>query len=306
MTTTGTRPVTPVGLLDQQLGTLTGKARAAAASLARAGASPERDAARAEVTGLLDDLVVGLEHATRLAGGLDPYLVACTTPESPDLAALARRTVDHDWTAERVDARVAVEAEMLSGHVEGELLATLVAVTGAVEVLEIGMFTGYAALAMAQALPEDGSVVACELDPGVAAFAAECFAGAGAGDRVDVRVGPAGDTLAALASDGRVFDLVFLDADKRGYRAYVETLLDEGLLARDGLLVVDNTLMQGEPWAAGPGAVSDNGEAVAAFNTWLAQEPRVRQVLVPLRDGVTLVRWADTTDRTAGRVRERE
>ena len=266
--TGGLRPVTPVGLLGHELAQLTGVAGSAAS----------------------DDAAPRLERAARLASGLEPYLERHTSPASSSLEALAEATRTHDWSGADGGEVVAVEAEMLSGHVEGELLATLVATTGARRVLEIGMFTGYAALAMAEALPEDGVVVACELDPAVARFASARLAEAPGGERVDVRVGPAGDTLAELADAGEQFDLVFLDADKGGYRGYVETLLDRGLLARDGLLLIDNTLLQGEPWAADD--ASANGAAVRDFNTWLSDEPRVRQVLVPLRDGVTFVRWA--------------
>ena len=82
-----------------------------------------------------------------------------------------------------------------------------------------------------------------------------------------------------------MFDLVFVDADKAGYRAYVDTLLGTGLLAERGLLCIDNTLMQGEPWT---GVTTPNGTAIAEFNDWLAGDPRVVQVVLPLRDGLTL------------------
>ena len=151
------------------------------------------------------------------------------------------------------------------------------------------MFTGYAALAMAEALP-DGR-------PGGRLRARPAGGGAGAGvlrrlprraTACRVEVGPAQETLTRLAADGEVFDLVFLDADKPGYPGYLDLLLDGGLLADDGLLCVDNTLLQGEPWAGG--AASVNGVAVAAFNERLRADPRVEQVVLPLRDGVTLVR----------------
>ena len=175
---------------------------------------------------------------------------------------------------------------MLSGHVEGQLLQLLIHVTRARRVLEIGMFTGYSALAMAEALPADGAVVACELDPAVAAFAAESFAGSPAGSKIDVRVGPALDTLAGLA--GTAFDLIFLDADKAGYVDYLAAILDTELLTPHGLLCVDNTLLQGEPWATAE--PSGNGRAIDRFNQTLAGDPRVAQVLLPVRDGLTLVR----------------
>jgi predicted O-methyltransferase YrrM len=122
---------------------------------------------------------------------------------------------------------------------------------------------------MVEALPDDGVLVACEVDPDVAALARECFAAAPGGEKIDVRVAPAGDTLAALA--GQVFDLVFVDADKAGYLGYVRTLLDTGLLATGGLICVDNTLLQGEPYL--DGSSSPNGDAIAAFNQAVADDP---------------------------------
>lgn len=270
----GPRPVTPVGI--------------AAALLERV------EAGLADVAGVPDDVRADLARARAIAGGLEPYLEASTSPESPALAALTERTRAEDWSGR--SGGVHLEQEMLSGHVEGALLQLLVRTSRARRVLEVGMFTGYSALAMAEALPEGGEVVACELDAAVADLAAECFAASPAGGRIRVEVGPALDTLRRLADAGEVFDLVFVDADKTGYAAYVDLLLDTGLLAEDGLLALDNTLLQGEPWAGGPGGpggegqASANGRAVADLNAALAADPRVQQVLVPLRDGVTLAR----------------
>ncbi len=118
----------------------------------------------------------GLHEACELARGLDPYLSRWTTPESAALRQLARRTEAEDWRRHTGDGAAApLEQEMLSGHVEGQVLKMLVHATRARRVLEIGMFTGYSALAMAEALPADGQVIACEIDAGVAAFAQQCF-----------------------------------------------------------------------------------------------------------------------------------
>jgi caffeoyl-CoA O-methyltransferase len=229
-----------------------------------------------------------LRTAYELASGLDSYPSRWTTPESTALRQLAARTAAEDWGRRSEEAGVRLEQEMLSGHVEGQTLKMLVHATGARRVLEIGMFTGYSALAMAEALPRDGWVVACEIDPEVAAFAQRCFVESGAGLRIDVRVGPARLTLEELALSGETFDLVFIDADKTGYADYLSTVLETGLLAPQGLVCVDNTLMQGQPWL--PGRPTANGLAIAEFNRSVAEDPRVEQVIVPLRDGLTLIR----------------
>ncbi|MHA3701085.1 O-methyltransferase [Jatrophihabitans sp. YIM 134969] len=268
------RPVTPHSLLVAQLTDLVDRVSAG---------GPDVDAT------WIDDL----RAATELASGLDDYLTAMTTPESPALAELARRTAAEDWNGPSGNG--IVEQEMVSGHVEGQLLKALVRLARATTVLEIGMFTGYSALAMAEAVPPGGRVVALEIDAAVAAFAQQCLDDAPAGDRVEVRVGPARDTLAALAAAGEVFDLVFVDADKGGYTDYLAAVLDGGLLAEHGVVVVDNTLMQGQPWTSA--APSSNGAAVAAFNAAVAADPRVEQVVVPLRDGLTLITRTEGTHR---------
>jgi caffeoyl-CoA O-methyltransferase len=103
-----------------------------------------------------------------------------------------------------------------------------------------------------------------------------------------IEIAPAGETLAKLTAAGEKFDMVFLDADKAGYLAYLTAILDGGLLAPEGLICVDNTLMQGQPYLDGP--ISPNGAAIAEFNLAVAADERLEQVLVPLRDGLTLIR----------------
>ena len=232
-----------------------------------------------------------LRKARDLAAGLDPYLDECTTPQSPELAALAERTREVAWDEhEPVSGSRSLEQEMLSGHVEGQLLKFLVHITRARRVLDIGMFTGYSALAMAEAVPADGEVVACEVDPFAADIARQGFAESVAGARIIVEIGPALDTLQRLT--GR-FDLVFIDADKAGYLEYFHQIVDSDLLAPNAVIVVDNTLLQGEPYAPTM-TRSVNGQAIADFNRIVADDPRVEQVMLPLRDGVTLIRRSGT------------
>jgi caffeoyl-CoA O-methyltransferase len=229
-----------------------------------------------------------LRQAYELASGLDPYLSHCTTPESPALRLLVQRTQAEDWSHSSNETVPRLEQEMLSGHVEGQTLKFLVHLTQAKRVLEIGMFTGYSALAMAEALPDDGEVVACEVDAYVAKFAQQCFSESPSGHKILVKVAPALLTLKQLAAANETFDLVFIDADKAGYVDYVNILLDRNLLAPNGSICVDNTLMQGQPYLSGESTA--NGVAIAKFNQILVDDPRIEQVLLPLRDGLTLIR----------------
>jgi caffeoyl-CoA O-methyltransferase len=272
------RPVTPIGILAAELESLVEQVE----SMPQSGSSANDQ--------LNPAFKAQLHHAYALANGLDPYLDRCTTPESPALSALVLRTNAEDWTQRFSDGKTVkpLEQEMVSGHVEGQFLKFLIHLTKARRVLEIGVFTGYSALAMAEALPADGQLVACEVDAYAAEFAQKCFAQSSAGHKINLWVAPAIDTMQQLVADGAVFDFVFIDADKGGYQDYLNLLLTTSLLAVDGLICVDNTLMQGQPYLSA--TATENGMAIAKFNQAVADDPRVEQVLLPLRDGITLIR----------------
>ncbi|KAM3093754.1 O-methyltransferase [Phormidesmis sp. 146-35] len=262
------RPVTPMGILVDQL---------------------EAIVTQATQCHLPSDLLANLQTAYQLASGLDPYVEACTTVESADLAAIATRTQNERWSQRFSEGETVrqLEQEMLSGHVEGQALKMFVAMTRARRILDIGMFTGYSALAMAEALPPDGTLLACEVDSYVASLARELFDRSPHGHKIEIAIAPALETLQTLAKAGESFDFVFIDADKKEYVQYFQLLLDSSLLTSDGLICVDNTLLQGQPYLSNPSA---NGAAIAHFNQVVQADLRVEQVLLPLRDGVTLIR----------------
>lgn len=184
------------------------------------------------------------------------------------------------------DTRAALgQASMLSGPVVGRLLELLVVLQRPRLVLEIGTFSGGSALWMAGALEGDARLITLEADPEHAAFARERFARAGAdGARIELREGDALTTLAEL--DGP-FDLVFIDADKTGYPAYLEAVLPK--LAPRGLVVADNMLRDGRVLEDDP----DPGtRAVQEYHARVAADPGLVSVLLTVRDGLTLVRRA--------------
>lgn len=264
------RPVTPLGILVEKL---------------------EEIVKTAKEEQVSPSLMASLDEAFSLAAGIDPYLEECTTSESSDLANLAHKTATEDWSKRFSDGETVrqLEQEMLSGHIEGQTLKLFVHMTGAKRILEVGMFTGYSVLAMAEALPEDGKIVACEVDQYVADFAQACFDESSHGSKIKVEVAPALETMAALAEAQESFDLVFIDADKKEYVDYFQLLLDKDLLAPGGFIFVDNTLLQGQPYLP-PEQRTANGEGIARFNRFVADDPRVEQVLLPLRDGLTIIR----------------
>ena len=170
---------------------------------------------------------------------------------------------------------------MLSGHLEGTLLQMLAASVGARRILEIGMFTGFSALMMAAALPDDGELITCDIDPEAIGLARSFFVRSPHGSKIDVREGPALDTLKTLEGP---FDLVFIDADKENYIAYYEATLP--LLAANGVIAVDNVLWMGR--VLDPTNESDH--AIVAFNEHVSRDKRAWKVILPLRDGVMLIR----------------
>ena len=242
------------------------------------------------INGLDVKFLESLQEVEQLAAGLDPYLARCTTPESAELARLVAETHTTNWQERFRSGETAVEleSEMISGHVEGQFLKMLIYLMQATGVLEIGLFTGYSALAMAEALPGHGRLVACEIDPYAASFARAQFERSPHGHKISIEVGAAATSVQRLADANESFDLIFIDAGKAGYLAYLNMALDSSLLAPNGLICIDNTLMQGQPYLGG--ACTVNGLAIAEFNRSVSNDSRVEQVMLPLRDGVTLIR----------------
>jgi caffeoyl-CoA O-methyltransferase len=231
-----------------------------------------------------------LSDAVVLAQGMNSYIGSITTKESNDLKNLVERTQTEDWKKrfQDGDTTLGLEQEMVSGHIEGQFLKMLVHATQAKAILEIGLFTGYSALAMAEALPDGCELVACEIDPYAADFARRCFEATAHSSKIAIKVGPAKDSLLALANQSSQFQLIFIDADKAGYIAYLDFVISNNLLTKGGLIVIDNTLMQGEPYTRKN--IGANGEAIDTFNRCVAADQRVEQVVLPIRDGITLIR----------------
>lgn len=172
-------------------------------------------------------------------------------------------------------------AQMLTGKIEGRLLKMLVALTGAKSILEIGMFTGYSALSLAEAMPEDGRLLTCDIDEEVAKLAKEYFARSPHGSKITIQLGPA---LETISKTNETFDLVFLDADKEIYVEYYQSIIPK--LNSNGLLVIDNCLWSGK--VLEPEAETDI--AIHKLNQLIVTDPRVENVVLTVRDGVNLVR----------------
>lgn len=211
-----------------------------------------------------------------LTDSLYEYLIDVSLRESQAQRAL------REATARMPDAGMQIAPE------QGQFMGLLARLTGARRYLEVGVFTGYSALAVALALPEDGRVIACDVSEEWTSIARRHWAAAGVDHKIELRLAPAARTLDALLASGQrgTFDLAFIDADKEAYLSYYERAL--ALLRAGGLLCIDNTLWNGR--VADPEVADADTVAIRHFNEVLHRDERVDLSLVPIGDGLTLAR----------------
>jgi predicted O-methyltransferase YrrM len=211
-----------------------------------------------------------------LDSSLYSYILANSLREHPVLEQLRA------YTAQLPSARMQVSPE------QGQFLAWLVGLLGAKRTIDVGVFTGYSALAVALALPDDGVVFACDRDQAITRVAQEYWSKADVHHKIDLKVAPALDTLDQLIADGQgeTFDFVFIDADKRNYHNYYELSLK--LIRKGGLIAIDNVLWSGR---VADGEIQDpKTQSIRDFNRFVHGDQRVDLTLVPIADGLTLVR----------------
>lgn len=204
------------------------------------------------------------------------YLLDHSLREHPLLAELREANRSHP----RGTMQIAPE--------QGQFMAMLIHLLGARRTLEIGVFTGYSTLAVALALPDDGHIVACDINPEYTDAARRYWERAGVAHKINVRLAPAHETLDALVAEGQAgtFDFAFIDADKESYDAYYEHCLH--LLHPGGLIVIDNVLWSGH--VAQAGSVDQETQALRRLNDKLHADQRIDLSLLPIGDGLTLAR----------------
>jgi len=202
------------------------------------------------------------------------YIHETVIKETPIQQSLRART------AEMPEARMQVSPD------QGQFLSLLARIIGAHRILEIGTFTGYSALAFARALPEGGRLVCCDLHEEWTAMAREAWEAEGVADRIELRIGPASESLTALRQEGASFDFAFIDADKVNYDDYYEQCLH--LVRPGGLIVLDNLLWSGR---VADHAVNDpDTAALKVLNAKLGRDERIDFALLPIRDGIGIAR----------------
>ena len=213
---------------------------------------------------------------TTLTDALHDYLQAHGVRESAVMRRLREETARHEMALMQISPE------------QGALMALLVELTGATRALEVGVFTGYSALAVAQAMGADGRLTALDISADYTEIARRFWAEAGLAERIDLRLGDARESLAALRAEGLdgAYDFAFIDADKSGYDTYYEHCL--ALVRPGGLILIDNTFHMGQ--IAEPERWGENAPIVDALNRKIKVDERVTMVMLPIGDGLTLCR----------------
>ncbi len=207
---------------------------------------------------------------TLVSESIEEYAKAKSEAEGKLLAELTAETVK--------DMEL---PQMLCGPIEGRFLKLMIQAIGAKRVLELGTFTGYSALSMAEGLPADGELITCDIDPKSIAMANRYFARSEHGKKITIKEGPGLKTIEKLTGE---LDLVFIDADKENYSNYYQAVLPK--LKKGGVILVDNVLWSGR--VLDPKTETD--KAIVSFNDMVAKDDRVSAVLLPIRDGIFFIR----------------
>ena len=206
---------------------------------------------------------------------LEKYIHENSSPEDVLLHELDRQT-----------HLQVINPRMISGHIQGKLLELLVKMFRPKSILEIGTFTGYSALCMAAGLDDDGVIDTCEVDDELEPIAQSFFSRSQHGHKIHHHIGSALEIAPKL---GKQFDLVFIDVDKREYPAYYNMLMDQGLVHSGSILLADNILWYGK--VVQPVAHNDlHTQALIEFNRMVVEDDRVESVILPLRDGINIIR----------------
>lgn len=204
---------------------------------------------------------------------LDDYILNHIEPQDEVLKELDRET----------HLKV-LGARMISGHLQGQVLTMLSKMIRPENILEIGTFTGYSAICLAKGLTDNGKLITIEVDDELESMARKYFEKAGIQDKIEQRIGAALDVIPTLTE---TFDIVFMDADKREYVAYYHQVFDK--VKNGGYIIADNTLWSGKVLKE-PAPDDEQTQGIIAFNTLIRNDVRVEKVILPLRDGMTIIR----------------
>lgn len=244
---------------------------------------------------VLSSRVEGLvAELSQVVGNMDSYCVSKSNAEGPAMAAVRAKMLATPWAQEWNEKKTMFSygEEMSTDPLEAMLLKELVALGKPKRVLEIGMFVGYGAVAMLEGCPT-AQIVSLEIDPYLKGWLSSCLQDFPADftSRHEIVLGPALKSLPKLTG---VFDMIFIDANKAEYLDYVKTILERSLLAEEGMIICDNILYNGYPYTSNhfdaQPARREFGDAVKQFNQWVYDQPELEQIVLPIRDGVSMIR----------------
>ena len=190
------------------------------------------------------------------------------------------------WVEKQTHVRTN-HARMLSGAVQGQIMRMLVQTSGASRILELGTFTGYSAICLASAMPDGGHLDTLEINDELEDLILEGFERAGLSDVIDLHIGDCKETLKSFRQQGRQYDLVYIDANKREYCEYYDLVFD--MVRPGGLILADNVIWDGKV-CQDPLPQDKQTLGIAAFNDKVSSDPRVESVILPLRDGINIIR----------------
>lgn len=194
-----------------------------------------------------------------------------------------------DWVVKQTHIRTN-HARMLSGHTQGQMMRMMVQMIGAKRVLELGTFTGYSAICLASALPEDGHLDTLELNDELEDLILEGFERAGLKDKISIHIGDCKETLLKLREQKEVYDIVYIDANKREYCEYYDLVFD--MVRPGGLILADNVIWDGKV-CMDPLPQDKQTLSIVRFNDMVSADPRVESVILPIRDGINVIRKKD-------------
>lgn len=191
-----------------------------------------------------------------------------------------------EWVEKQTHIRTN-HSRMLSGSVQGQIMRMLAQTSGAKDILELGTFTGYSAICLASALPEDGHLDTLEINDELEDLILEGFDKAGLSEKIDLHIGDCKETLRRFREEGREYDLVYIDANKREYCEYYELIFD--MVRPRGLILADNVIWDGKV-CQDPLPQDKQTLGIASFNDMVSKDRRVESVILPIRDGLNMIR----------------
>ncbi|KAK3096773.1 hypothetical protein FSP39_003140 [Pinctada imbricata] len=208
------------------------------------------------------------------------YCEKITSTPSEELRNLIDETHKHPWDKVHEEGKTTwkISPMMMSGNLEVQFLKSVVSMVKAKRILELGLFTGCGSLALAEALPDDGVVYSCELEPYLKDLARSLIDKSPHGKKVKIQQGPAAEGIKALAEKKETFDVIFMDADKVNYENYYKMIFELGLLAPGGVIIVDNALMGGYPYSLENPLNRPGGPAIAKFNDMIRGQDNIHRV----------------------------